>query len=149
MLLITTLMLGLIIASTACGISRDGLSGLFERKDDVTLSTAHQAFITAINTQGITLLSEKQDVTTGVIKGRYADSESLTVRLIRFTENATEIRIQVGAFGNTERSELLYTEAKKIFNAYYREWRKPRTCRKRHHQRFIKYPQSAQHPRGG
>jgi len=106
---------GLLLA--VCGCGRPNLIGadaaVYSRGklyavSGQDLNSVYGATVTALQQLEIEITETAKDVFYAKIVGKVADGKTVTVRLEPGADNATELRIKSGTFGNEERSRVIY-----------------------------------------
>lgn len=88
-------------------LARGGLAGSVSENFDAPVDAVHQAVLSTMRAERLDIQSESVDAATSLIKAQYADDTKLTVHTERLTEKASRVTVQVGSFGNEERSKAL------------------------------------------
>ena len=85
---------------------------------DISMDRAWNAANTALKELQIPVTSSKHDQMSGLLEGRNAQEQPVSIELLRKTEKVTQIRIVVGTFdtsANREGSRLIYDAMKARF----------------------------------
>ncbi len=101
--------LALFIVGTGPGcLARGGLAGELEHNLDASVAQVHQAVLAVVRTRGLDLQTESVDHADSLIKARGADDTPITFHAERFTDKASRLTIQIGTFGDDNRSRDLF-----------------------------------------
>ena len=95
-----------ILLMSAC-FARGGVSGARVEHLDAVVAQVHEAVMATLQAEEIAIEEESVDRQASLVKGRYADGVRVTIHATRFSERVTRITIQVGSFGDAQRSGLL------------------------------------------
>jgi len=72
------------------------------------LNSVYVATVAALQQLEIEVTETAKDVFYAKIVGKVADGKTVTIRLEPGADNATDLRIKSGTFGNEERSRVIY-----------------------------------------
>lgn len=97
---------GIALFMSGC-FARGGVAGELRHNVDAPVGTAHTAVVETYRIEKITIAENKSDEMSALVKGFYADETQVTVECRLLTQQATEIVIQVGLFGDKFRSQAL------------------------------------------
>jgi len=106
---------GLMLAVCGCGrpnlIGTDAAvysQGKLYAVSGQDLNRVYVATVAALQQLEIEVTETAKDVFYAKIVGKVADGKTVTIRLEPGADNATELRIKSGTFGNEERSRVIY-----------------------------------------
>ena len=91
---------------TGC-FARGGISGDTSANLDATVVAIHEAALTTLTLNGLSIEKKGADVSSALIRGRYADNTPVTIHVQQLTSNASTMTIQVGTFGDEKRSQVI------------------------------------------
>ena len=96
-------------AAAAVGVGAYAyIKGDLKRTYDVNIENAWTAAVKSVDQLKLTTASKTHDAFNGIIKGKMADGTSFQITLKRLAENATEIGVRLGTFGDRDRSEAIH-----------------------------------------
>lgn len=101
------LLLFVALCSLAACFARGGVSGELSHNVEASVVAVHQAVLDCLRANDLTIEEEAGDKMSSLVKGRYADNVLATIHSERFTDTTASITIQVGAFGDEQRSKAL------------------------------------------
>ena len=106
---------GLMLAMCGCGrpnlIGTDAAvysTGKLYAVSGKDLNSVYAATRAALQQLEIAVIETAKDVFYAKVVGRVADGKIITILLEPRADNVTELRIKAGAFGNEERSRVIY-----------------------------------------
>lgn len=82
--------------------------GNLKRNYEASMDDTWKAAIQSVKDLNLTIESQKQDESIGVIKGKMTAGQSFTINLKRLDENLTEVGVRVDTFGDRKRSEAFH-----------------------------------------
>jgi hypothetical protein len=96
-------------AAAAVGVGAYAyIRGDLKRTYDVSIEKAWAASVQSVEELKLTTESKTHDAFTGNIKGKMADGTRFEINLKRVGENATEVGIRLGTFGDRPKSEAIH-----------------------------------------
>ena len=96
-------------AAAAVGVGTYAyIKGDLKRTYDVNIEKAWAASVKSVEELKLTTESKNHDAFSGNIKGKMADGTSFQINLKRLGENATEIGVRLGTFGDRQKSEAIH-----------------------------------------
>ena len=96
-------------AAAAVGVGAYAyIRGDLKRTYDVNIEKAWAASVQSVEALKLTTESKTHDAFSGNIKGKMADGTAFEITLKRVGENATEVGIRLGTFGDRPKSEAIH-----------------------------------------
>jgi hypothetical protein len=91
------------------------VDGELKGSEGVSLTTAYNATLAAMNDFQFAVVSKKSDAATATVIARTASDQKVEITLNKQSATVTEIRIRVGTFGDKDLSEQIREKIKSHF----------------------------------
>ena len=106
---------GCVVAAVGAGVvgTVAYVTGDLEAVEARKLDEVHDATLEAMKALDLHVTKQTKDALSAVIVARDAQDKKITVKLNATGSEVTELSIRVGAFGNEEKSRLIYKEIRR------------------------------------
>jgi hypothetical protein len=106
---------GCVVAAVGAGVvgTVAYATGDLEAVEAKKLDVVYDATLAAMRDLDLYVTKQTKDSLSAVIVARDAQDKKITIKLNAATSEVTELSIRVGAFGNEEKSRLIYKEIRR------------------------------------